>query len=94
MSFHLPEIVRIEGTLITVQEDPYDQGERRIDFTLTDGDNTVQVRWFVSTSLPAPDSQISVFGSVESRTGRIWLEAIGSGAVQVAKAEGVNWFGD
>lgn len=83
---HTNEVVRIEGKVISWVEDPYGQGDQRMDVIVQDSTHVAEVRWYQYGELPAIGSNISVTGDVIAYNGRIWVQALGSGSVQVLDA--------
>ena len=75
---HTNEVVRIEGKVISWVEDPYGQGDQRMDVIVQDSTHVAEVRWYQYGELPAIGSNISVTGDVIAYNGRIWVQALGS----------------
>lgn len=94
LSGHLDEAVDVEGEVTTWRwADGAEGREARIGLVDTVGD-TVEVRWTTSESPPEEGSRIRVRGEVAHWQGRIWIAAVGPGAVtvlEVGTPTAVSW---
>jgi hypothetical protein len=79
---HVNEVVKIEGRIISWVEDPYGQGEQRLDIILEDDTGVMEIRWYKFGKLPTIGSTIQASGDVIEWNGRFWIQATGSGSIQ------------
>ena len=78
---HSNEVVSIEGTVVSWVEDPYSSGENRVNILIEDDTGVAQLRWYNFAEIPMLGTTIKVTGDVIVYNGKIWIQAIGSGAV-------------
>ena len=78
---HSNEVVSIKGTVVSWVEDPYSSGEDRVNILLEDDTGVAQLRWYNFGEIPMLGTTIKVTGDVIVYNGKIWIQAIGSGAV-------------
>ena len=78
---HSNEVVSIEGTVVSWVEDPYSSGENRVNILIEDDTGVAQLGWYNFAEIPMLGTTIKVTGDVIVYNGKIWIQAIGSGAV-------------
>ena len=78
---HSNEVVSIRGKVISWVEDPYSSGENRVNILIEDDTGVAQLRWYNFGEIPMLGTTITATGDVIVYNGKIWIQAIGSGAV-------------
>ena len=84
---HSNEVVSIKGSVVSWVEDPYSSGEDRVNILVEDSTGVAQLRWYNFAEIPMLGTEIKVTGDVIVYNGKIWIQAIGSGAVSWDEAD-------
>ena len=75
------QVVSIEGTIVSWVEDPYSQGEKRVDIIIEDDSGVIELRWYNYVDIPVLGTKVTATADVIEWDGRIYLQALGGGAL-------------